>query len=95
MKNLTDYYQSLRLMSAGVPRESADYFFVDDVPASIGSQMCKLPYPHIPCWSIGALWEYIFSNCGDIVYQFDTEMSSSELMDALIETARSLAAQNG
>lgn len=33
MKNLTDYFQSLELVKAGVPKESADYFFVNDTPA--------------------------------------------------------------
>jgi len=85
MKKMTDYFQSLKLVAAGVPAESADNFFYDE-----RREPKALEITSVPCWSIGALWEFIFENCGDRVFEFSSEMSTSELMDALVETACSL-----
>lgn len=87
MKNLTDYFQSLELVAAGVPAETADYFFRKDCMYNTNEKRYEPAFPYIPCWSLGALWEFIFENCGDKVYEFSSEMSSSELMQVLVNTA--------
>ena len=86
MKNLTDYFQSLELIKAGVPKESADYYFVNDTPAPVGSAMCQPEFPFVPCWSACALWDFLNTNCED-VYSFDTRLSTEELMDGLVKAA--------
>lgn len=89
MKLLTDYFQSLELVEAGVPRDTADYYFHKDCMYNSSEKRFEPPFPYTPCWSVAALWEYIFSNSGDgdIVYEFSTELSSSELVDALVDAA--------
>jgi len=83
MKNLTDYFQSLELVKAGVPKETADYFFVNDTPAPVGSAMCQPEFPFVPCWSIGALWGFLNTTCED-VFEFDTSQSPEELIEGLV-----------
>ena len=82
MKLLTDYFQSLELVKAGVPKETADYFFHKDCIYTESEKRQEPAFPYVPCWSIGALWEY-FHDTGR-VYDFGTDMSSSELLDAMV-----------
>lgn len=91
MKNLTDYFQSLELMQAGVPRESADYYFSKDCQYNSKHKRQEPAFPYVPCWSIGALWEFIFSYGGKRVFVFDTSSSSAELIDAMVQAACQLA----
>ena len=88
MKNLTDYFQSLGLLESGVPRESSDYFFASfqkSTPFTKGE--CEPTFPYIPCWSIGALWQYLYEHNCDITFTFDTEQSSEELIEGLVNAA--------
>ena len=89
MKNLTDYFQSLELVKAGVPKETADYFFVNDTPAPVGSVVCQPEFPFVPCWSIGALWHWLNENCED-VYVFDTRLSTEELIEGLVRVCKQM-----
>ena len=83
MKDKTDYFQSLELMQAGVPRESADLFFYDEK-----KEDKVLEITSVPCWSIGALWQYLYEHNCDMAFTFDTEQSTEELMDGLVKAAK-------
>ena len=78
MTHLTNYFQSLRLVTAGVPSDSADYFYAKET---------KLPkvreFTSVPCWSIGTLWQ-ILHQC-DGTYEFDTELSTEELIEEMVK----------
>ena len=91
MKNVTDYFQSARLLGAGLPPESADYFYHKESQYSRTKKRYEPAFPYMPCWSIGALWEYIFENAGEKVYVFSTEFSTSELIDGLVDVACNIA----
>ena len=84
MKLLTDYFQSLELVKAGVPRDTADYFFQKDCKYNNTKKRYEPAFPYVPCWSIGALWEFLHGQAPDRVFSFDTEMSSSGLVEALV-----------
>ena len=90
MKNITDYFQALELLEAGVPRESADYVFVNALDGEY-HQYPKGIVPDItavPCWSIGALWEYLYEHSCDMAFTFDTEQTTEEVMDGLVKAAK-------
>jgi len=87
MKLLTDYFQSRRLVSAGVPKESADYFFHKDSEYSNTRKRQEPAFPYTPCWSIAALWEYLFNHNCDMAFMFDTEQSTEDLIEGLVNAA--------
>lgn len=82
MRTCTDYFQSLRLVSAGVPTETADLFFVKE------SEGFKTKdFTSVPCWSIPALWQYLFDHNCDMTFTFDTDQTLAELIDGLVNAA--------
>ena len=82
MKKTTDDFQSLRLVAAGVPSDTADMFFCKE-SAGIKTR----DFTSIPCWSIPALWQYLFDHNGDMAFTFDTEQSTDELIEGLVRAA--------
>lgn len=84
MKTLTDYFQSLELMKVGVPKETADYYFRKDCVYNSDHKRQEPCFPYVPCWSIGALWEYLHS-ISDKEWSFETSLSSEELVEALVD----------
>lgn len=88
MKNLTDYFQSLELLEAGVPRESADYYFRKGTKHSLVEKHYEPEFPYVPCWSIGALWDYLYAHNCDMMFSFDTEQSTEEVIEGLVKAAK-------
>ena len=82
MKKTTDYFQSLRLVAAGVPEETADLFFYKESNSPKVRELTS-----VPCWSIGALWQYLYEHNGDMAFTFDTEQSVDELIEGLVRAA--------
>ena len=85
MKNLTDYFQSLELVKAGVPAESSDYFFHQD--KTLDKDKISPRFPYVPCWSIGALWQYLYDHNCDVAFSYDTEQTLDELIQGLVNAA--------
>lgn len=83
MKLLTDYFQSLELVSAGIPIETADYYYRKGRMYSYEEKHEEPPFPYIPCWSIAALWDLLHER--DSVYEFATDLSSNGLVDELVK----------
>ena len=83
--------QSARLLDAGLTIESAD-MFLGHIDFGGVLQIDYLPAnPHIdisstiaPAWSLSALWDIVHNL--DKTYDFDTKMSSDELMELLVKT---------
>ena len=86
MQLLTDYFQSLELVQAGVPRETADYFFQKDCLYTNTKKRYEPAFPYVPCWSIGALWEILHERAPKKVYAFDTGLSTRELVEAIVNS---------
>lgn len=84
MKLLTNYFQSLELVAAGLPGETADYIYHKGNEYDANRKRYEPAFPHIPCWSAGALWEYIHGFAPDRVCEFDTSLSADQLMEALV-----------
>ena len=87
MKGLTDYFQSAELVKAGVPRETADFFFQKDSEYLNAKKRYEPTFPYMPCWSIAALWEYVYEHNGDIVFTFETDQDLDELVQGLVNAA--------
>lgn len=88
MKLLTDYFQAAELVAAGVPMETADYFFQKDCIYTTSEKEAIEPtFPYKPCWSIAALWEYLHEHNCDMVFTFDTEQSTENLLEGLVNAA--------
>lgn len=69
----TSIVQSLRLLDAGVPKESADLIAFN--AKSMNS---------VPAWSLSALWQ-IIHEAGEI-YEFSTDIQPEELIETLVTT---------
>ena len=87
MKLLTDYFQSCELVKAGVPKESADYFFHKDCIYTESEKRYEPTFPYTPCWSIAALWQYLYEHNCDMAFSFDTEQSTEDLVEGLVNAA--------
>lgn len=84
--------QSGRLLTAGVPRESADMTWVAlEIPRNgkieiewdlvCGKMHGISAMKWIPAWSTSALWSIIYNL--DKTYEFPTELSAEELIETL------------
>lgn len=93
----TSIVQSLRLLDAGVPKESADMMWVvpetfdsgfdgedentPDPPASLKLQRYGR-YCDTPAWSLSALWQMIHE--AGVIYEFSTDTGPDELIESLV-----------
>ena len=79
--------QSGRLLTAGVPMESADMQY-NAVPTRNGPSIQLFvgeATPNgLPAWSLSALWQMVYEL--DRTYDFPTELSADELMETLVST---------
>jgi len=94
MKSLTDYFQSCELVKAGVPKETADYYFYKDSEYSKTKKRQEPPFPYVPCWSIGALWEFLYDYRFDMVFGFDTEQPTTDVIQGLVTAACMIMKRN-
>lgn len=83
----TSIVQSLRLLDAGMPVESADmhWFGVNDVALElvVGEPFLFLGQDvEYPAWSLSALWQMIHEY-GE-VYEFSTDTGPDELIESLV-----------
>lgn len=79
--------QSGRLLTAGVPSDSADMQY-NAVPTRNGPSI-ELFVGEVtpngwPAWSLSALWSIIYNL--DKTYEFQTELSAEELIETLVTT---------
>lgn len=83
MVHLTDYWQAVRLVTAGVPKESADYFFSKSgMQGNWRMTQTEPEFPYVPCWSLSNLWSLLHD--GGKTYEFSTDMSTEELIEAMV-----------
>lgn len=79
--------QSGRLLTAGVPRDSADMQY-NAVPTRNGPSIQLFvgeATPNgLPAWSLSALWQMVYEL--DKTYEFPTELSADELIEMLVCT---------
>ena len=94
MKQLTDYFQSLEMLQAGIPRETADYFFHKGNEYLNSRKRYEPAFPYVPCWSVGAIWEYLHDNSKE-VFSFDTDSSTESLVEELVRAACMVARGKG
>ena len=101
----TTIEQSKALLKAGLSKESADCHWHFPVCKREDGSYTIYPEPDlyvgwvfspddIPAWSMSKLWEIVFSNCGDKIYEFSTELSPKELMSSLFDTVLGMAEKN-
>lgn len=87
--------QSGRLLTAGVPRESADMTWVAmELPRNgkietewdlvCGKMRGISAMKWIPAWSTSVLWSIIYNL--DKTYEFPTNLSAEELIETLVTT---------
>lgn len=88
MQTSTDYFQSLRLVAAGVPRDSADLFFVKESSVIPKTR----DFTAVPCWSIAALWQILRGLDGE--YEFSTDLSLEELIEGMVKAIEQIKLQN-
>ena len=83
MAHLTDYWQAVRLVSAGVPKESADYYFSKHgMDGDWKMTRTEPEFPYVPCWSLSNLWSLLHDAA--TTYEFSTEMSADVLVEAMV-----------
>ena len=87
IKQFTNYKQSLRLLNAGIPKSTSDYFFLEGSDEYIDKRWAGGPkFNYIPCWSMAALWELMHRASPVKVKEFSTSLSSAELIEQMVET---------
>ena len=67
MQLVTNYFQSCELLKAGLPKESADYFYYKDSEFNKNKKRQEPTFPYVPCWSVAALWEFLHEHDCDMV----------------------------
>ena len=87
MQLVTNYFQSCELLKAGLPKESADYFYFKDSEFNKNKKRQEPAFPYVPCWSVAALWQYLYEHNCDMAFTFDTEQSTYELVEGLVNAA--------
>ena len=79
--------QSGRLLTAGVPMDSADMQY-NAIPTRNGPSIQLFvgeATPNgLPAWSLSALWQMVHEL--DKTYEFSTELSADELIETLVRT---------
>ena len=80
--------QSGRLLTAGVPMDSADMQY-NAIPTRNGPSIQLFvgeATPNgLPAWSLSALWQMVYE-LDNTTYEFPTELSADELIETLVRT---------
>lgn len=92
---ITEYWQSLDLLQAGLSRDTCDFVYerIDGAPRPRPRRKEDFfSYEIVPAWSIGQMWQIL--NDAGLTYDYSTEMSPQAVINSLVEALKNYARQN-